>query len=106
MGFSAASPESMYGPLPDEKYPIEGLDVSTLDPSLFRQEVDFPSKYRPGTIVVNIPERRLFLVQPDGKALRYAVGVGRSALSQAGENDSTCWATKAVSWPIISSLLL
>ncbi len=96
MGFSAASPESIYGPLPDEKYPIEGLDVSTLDPSLFRQEVDFPSKYRPGTIVVNIPERRLFLVQPDGKALRYAVGVGRTeALNFSG----TAVIGRKAEWP-------
>ena len=33
---------------------------------------------RPGSIMVNIPERRLYLVLDGGRALRYAVGVGRS----------------------------
>jgi lipoprotein-anchoring transpeptidase ErfK/SrfK len=32
----------------------------------------------PGTIVVQTNERRLYLVQPGGKALRYVVGVGRA----------------------------
>jgi lipoprotein-anchoring transpeptidase ErfK/SrfK len=39
--------------------------------------VAFPPQYRPGTIVVNVAERRLYLVQRGGRALRYAVGVGR-----------------------------
>ena len=43
-----------------------------------RQEVAFGAPYRPGTVVVNIRERRLYLVQPGGRALRYAVGVGRA----------------------------
>ena len=33
--------------------------------------------YRPGTIVVNIGERRLYFVEPGGVAMRYTVGVGR-----------------------------
>lgn len=32
----------------------------------------------PGSIVVKTNERRLYLVQPGGKALRYVVGVGRA----------------------------
>jgi lipoprotein-anchoring transpeptidase ErfK/SrfK len=48
------------------------------DPSLNRQEVAFTKPYKPGSIVVSIPERRLYLVQSGGRAIRYAVGVGRS----------------------------
>lgn len=36
------------------------------------------SKGAPGTIVVRTGERRLYLVQGGGKALRYTVGVGRA----------------------------
>ena len=43
-----------------------------------RQEVAYGAPYRTGTVVVNITERRLYLVQPGGRALRYAVGVGRA----------------------------
>ena len=96
MGFSPLRPDAEYGALPDEKYPIEALDVGTMDPALFRQEVDYPTKYRPGTIVVNIPERRLYLIQPDGKAIRYAVGVGRTeALNFSG----TAVIGRKAEWP-------
>jgi lipoprotein-anchoring transpeptidase ErfK/SrfK len=74
--FSSAS--SMYGAMKDGEYELEPLDVARRDPDLFRQEVAFSKPYRPGTIVVSIPQRRLYLVQPGGKALRYAVGVGRA----------------------------
>ena len=47
-------------------------------PDLMRQEVAYSAPYRTGTVVVNIRERRLYLVQPGGRALRYAVGVGRA----------------------------
>ena len=43
-----------------------------------RQEVAYGAPYRTGTVVVNIRERRLYLVQAGGRALRYAVGVGRA----------------------------
>ncbi len=66
-----------YGPVTNEPYPIAGIDLSTRSPELFRQDVAFSGPYRPGTVVVNIAQRRLYLVQPGGRALRYAVGVGR-----------------------------
>src|SRR5580658_1152896 len=66
-----------YGPVNDHGHEIPALDLTRIDPSLLRQEVAFAGPYRPGTIVVNIGERRLYLVQPGGTAMRYAVGVGR-----------------------------
>ena len=66
-----------YGPINDHGHEIPALDLTRIDPSLLRQEVAFAGPYRPGTIVVNIGERRLYLVQPGGAAMRYAVGVGR-----------------------------
>ena len=66
-----------YGPLNDHGHEIPGLDLSKIDPSLLRQQVAFFGPYRPGTIVVNIGERRLYFVEPGGMAMRYAVGVGR-----------------------------
>lgn len=47
-------------------------------PDLVRQEVPYGAPYRTGTVVVNIRERRLYLVQSGSRALRYAVGVGRA----------------------------
>src|SRR5258708_37141800 len=50
----------------------------SMQPDLMRQEVAYGAPYRTGTVVVNIRERRLYLVQAGGRALRYAVGVGRA----------------------------
>ena len=49
-----------------------------------RQTVAFPLKYSPGTIIVNTGERRLYLVQPGGQAIRYGIGVGRDGFRWAG----------------------
>src|SRR5208282_4132132 len=68
---------SAYGPIVDQGHEIPALDLTKIDPSLLRQHTRFAGPYRPGTIVVNVAERRLYLVQPGGVAIRYAVGVGR-----------------------------
>jgi lipoprotein-anchoring transpeptidase ErfK/SrfK len=49
-----------------------------------RTLVSFPNNYRPGTIVVNTAERRLYLVLGDGQALRYGIGVGRDGFRWGG----------------------
>lgn len=75
-----------YGPILTEPFPVRGLDLSKVDADLLRQQVAYDSPYAPGTVVVNISERRLYLVQSGGMALRYAVGVGREeALNFRGE---------------------
>ncbi len=42
------------------------------------------AKYAPGTIIVRTPERALYYVLPDGKALRYDVGVGKEGMQWSG----------------------
>jgi lipoprotein-anchoring transpeptidase ErfK/SrfK len=54
------------------------------EPQFQRQEVDYPGPEAPGTIVVDTPDRFLFLVEPHGKALRYGIGVGRPGFEWAG----------------------
>jgi len=49
-----------------------------------RTTVSFSGSYRPGTIVVNTRERRLYLVLGNGQALRYGIGVGRDGMTWAG----------------------
>ena len=68
---------SIYGPTMDGSFAIPALELELVDHDLLRREVTFPVRYRPGTIVVNVTERRLYLTQRAGRALRYAVGVGR-----------------------------
>jgi lipoprotein-anchoring transpeptidase ErfK/SrfK len=52
----------------------------TIDPKFQKQVVEAP-----GTLVIDTPNRFLFLVQDNGKALRYGIGVGKPGFTWAGE---------------------
>jgi lipoprotein-anchoring transpeptidase ErfK/SrfK len=60
-----------------------------------RKVVSFDKKYSPGTIVVDTPERRLYLVLDDGKAIRYGIGVGREGFQFSG----TYSVSRKAEWP-------
>jgi lipoprotein-anchoring transpeptidase ErfK/SrfK len=60
-----------------------------------REVVDYPTKHKPGTIIINSTERRLYFVMPDGKAMRYGVGVGRPGFDWAGSQTIT----RKQEWP-------
>jgi lipoprotein-anchoring transpeptidase ErfK/SrfK len=59
------------------------------DPRYNRQVVDYHGEEKPGTVIINTPERMLYLVQPDGKAVRYGIGVGRPGFTWAGVKTVT-----------------
>jgi lipoprotein-anchoring transpeptidase ErfK/SrfK len=54
-----------------------------------RTTVNYAGSYSPGTIVINTAERRLYLVQPNGQALRYGIGVGRDGFRWGGTHRIT-----------------
>jgi lipoprotein-anchoring transpeptidase ErfK/SrfK len=54
-----------------------------------RQTVNFASNYAPGTIFIDTAERRLYLVLPNGQALRYGIGVGRDGFRWGGTHRIT-----------------
>jgi lipoprotein-anchoring transpeptidase ErfK/SrfK len=68
--------------LPQQGEPSEAHPA--FDPKYEKQLVDYHGKESPGTIVVDTPNKFLFLVQGDGKALRYGIGVGRPGFTWAG----------------------
>ena len=49
-----------------------------------RTKVSYAGREAPGTIVVNTAERKLYLVQEGGNALRYSIGVGRAGFQWKG----------------------
>jgi len=75
---------TMYGPLPDEQFPVPAIDLTKLDPNMFRAQVPDPTGERPGTIVVNTSERHLYLVLENGESIRYGVGIGREGFAWSG----------------------
>jgi lipoprotein-anchoring transpeptidase ErfK/SrfK len=56
-----------------------------IDPQFEKQVVEYRGREKPGTIIIDTPRRFLFLVQNDGTALRYGIGVGRPGFTWAGE---------------------
>lgn len=54
-----------------------------------RETVTFPNKYKPGTILVNTKERRLYLMLDENSALRYGIGVGRVGFTWSGTKTVT-----------------
>ena len=60
-----------------------------VDPKYDRQLVDYRSEEKPGTIVIDTPHHFLFLVQDNGKAMRYGIGVGRPGFTWAGVKSVT-----------------
>jgi lipoprotein-anchoring transpeptidase ErfK/SrfK len=49
-----------------------------------RQPVFYRTTEPPGTIIVDTPARFLYLVQGNGKAIRYGIGVGREGFQWSG----------------------
>jgi lipoprotein-anchoring transpeptidase ErfK/SrfK len=66
-------------------YNILGFDGTDLG----RTTVHYATRYSPGTIVVSTSERKLYLVQEGGMALRYGIGVGRIGFQWKGTHKIT-----------------
>jgi lipoprotein-anchoring transpeptidase ErfK/SrfK len=79
-GFDGWSPQGFgrYGAIKDGDITIPALDLTSVDASLLRRQVPWSGRQKPGSIVVNIPERHLYMVLDGGRAMRYSVGVGRA----------------------------
>jgi len=60
-----------------------------------REIVSYESKYKPGTVIVETSEHRLYFVLGDGKAVKYGVGVGRDGFRWAGQHNIS----RKAEWP-------
>jgi len=60
-----------------------------------RQMVLYRTDQPPGTIIVDTPERFLYLIQPNGLALRYGIRVGREGFTWSGMQRIT----RKAEWP-------
>ena len=62
---------------------LQSDDRPIADPAP-REIVNFTGPQKPGTVIINTSERRLYFVLPDQQAIRYGVGVGRPGFEWAG----------------------
>lgn len=75
---------STYRALRDEPYPVPAVNIASVDTRLQRQTVQFKTRERPGTIIVDPYDRYLYFVQANDRAIRYGVGVGRAGYLWSG----------------------
>ena len=68
----------------DEPGRVPTEEEEQLPPQYQRQLVFFRTTEAPGTIVVDSNQRFLYLVQPDNRAIRYGIGVGRDGFRWSG----------------------
>lgn len=74
----------MYEALPYEDFPIPAVDVSKVPQKYWRTEVDYFTDEKPGTVIVDTPNKYLYHVLKNGRAMRYGIGVGRDGYAWSG----------------------
>ena len=84
-GMSLAEASRVYGPVPDERFPIPAVDVTKVDPKYFRRTVRYASKEAPGTIIVDPSNYYVYRIEGDGDATRYGANVGRDGFRWSGD---------------------
>ncbi|WP_128253904.1 L,D-transpeptidase [Falsirhodobacter deserti] len=72
-------------PIPEEEIPV----------AYRRQIVPYETTEQPGTIVIDPAHAVLYLVQPEGKAIRYGISVGRDGFGWSG----TSVVARKAQWP-------
>src|SRR5258707_10003519 len=65
------------------------------DPEYRKTAVLYRTNEAPGTIIIQTAERHLYLIQGNGRALRYGIGVGRDGFTWQGLVNIT----KKAEWP-------
>jgi lipoprotein-anchoring transpeptidase ErfK/SrfK len=75
--------------------PAAAEERRPLNPMFLPQTVSYDGHEPAGTIIVDTPRRFLFLVEGDGKARRYGIGVGKPGFAWAGTKNIT----RKAEWP-------
>jgi lipoprotein-anchoring transpeptidase ErfK/SrfK len=75
--------------------PIAAPVQRGMNPVYQRHEVAYDGAQRAGTIVIDTPNKFLYLVQPGGRAIRYGIGVGRPGFMWSGVKQ----VSRKAEWP-------
>ncbi|PWJ73577.1 lipoprotein-anchoring transpeptidase ErfK/SrfK [Pseudaminobacter salicylatoxidans] len=75
---------SDYGARADAGYQLPAVPIYKVDKKYHRQVVRYDTDEKPGTIIVDTANKFLYFVLPEGKAVRYGIGVGREGFEWRG----------------------
>ena len=73
-----------YSSVSDAGYVVPAIPSEKIQAQYRRQIVKYPTDEAPGTIIVDTREKFLYLIMPEGKAMRYGIGVGREGFEWSG----------------------
>jgi lipoprotein-anchoring transpeptidase ErfK/SrfK len=76
-----------YEGVQDGEFFIQPVDPNNLPEAMRRTEVAYTGPESPGSIVVDTHSRRLYYVMEGGRAMRYAIAVGRQGLAFRGSGS-------------------
>lgn len=80
----AFDPDQAYAAVEGEPFAVPAINLHRIHPEFLRTVVDYPSAEAPGTIIIDPAQHFLFVVNGDGRAIRYGVGVGREGFLWSG----------------------
>jgi lipoprotein-anchoring transpeptidase ErfK/SrfK len=93
---SMAEAEQVYGPLVNERFPVEAVNLNKVDPKYWRRTVRYDSAEAPGTIIVDPRNHYVYRIEGDNVATRYGVSVGRAGFLWSGE----AYIGRKAEWPV------
>lgn len=93
---SLAEAEKVYGPVPNERFPIPAVDISKINPKFYRQTVRYSTKEAAGTIIVDPRNHYVYRIESDGYATRYGASVGRAGFLWNGD----AYIGRKAEWPV------
>src|SRR3974390_810930 len=94
-GYRWSGPRAAENTAGDPPGLVTSPEDEELPPEFQKQMVFFRTTEKPGTIVVNTPERFLYVVQENNRAIRYGIGVGREGFQWQGVK----YINRKAEWP-------
>jgi lipoprotein-anchoring transpeptidase ErfK/SrfK len=94
---SEAELQAHYSETRDGDFVLPAIDYRKIDPRFYPQRVSSPIDLPIGTVVIDTPNRFLYLIERDGTAMRYGVGIGRDGFAWNGDG-TIHWRQKWARW--------
>lgn len=95
-GMSLAEAERVYGPLPNERFPVPAVNISKVNPKYLRQTVKYASDEAVGTIIIDPGHYYVYRIEGDQYATRYGANVGRAGFLWSGD----AYIGRKAEWPV------
>ncbi|PZQ52634.1 MAG: L,D-transpeptidase [Rhodovulum sulfidophilum] len=76
---------ALYASRSDGTWTLPAIDVAAFPPGLLRHSVPYAGDEAPGSIVIDTKGPFLYFIEPEGRAIRYGIAIGREGFGWTGE---------------------